>query len=233
MFYRTNLFVHSNRVQGIVQKLIPGAMVAYPELNPELVLMISKYHDDHEIIPSLGDVPLQMKLLMDHEKLSSLKQSELEAARMLSADYGNPVIGDYRYIDLLMHAIQKDCAEAQLHSLADKIDGFCEAVHEVLAGNLGFLEAVMNYIGKTFNDLPKNFPLIVDAFGPNNEFFNFPVVELKPYFEFGKVGAFLHTPQTILERKTGIIHYELWKQVTLSLPGGMDLLTRQTEFHPR
>jgi hypothetical protein len=231
MFYRTDLLLHSRRVPAILERLLPVAVASIPGFNPELALILSKHHDDHELIPALGDVPLQLKLLMDNKKLSALKESEIEAARMISLDYGNPMIGDYRYIDLLMHAITKDCAEAQLHSLADKIDGFCEALHEVLAGNLAFLEAVINYISKTFNDLPKNFPLLAPVFGPQNEFFNFPVVQLKPYFQLGKVGAFLHTQQSILEMKTGVVHYELWKSVTLSLVNGMDRLTKQVEFH--
>lgn len=229
MFYRTNLLIHSWRVQGILQKLIPGAVATYPGFNPELALLISKFHDDYEMIS--GDVPLQLKLLMDKNAYSALTEADIQAAEMLSAAYGNPVSGEHRYIDLLMHAIMKDCPEAQLHSFADKLDGYGEAMHEVLAGNISFLEPVINYLAKTFNDLPGNFSLIKEAFQPENRFFHFPVVELRSHFEFGMPGAFPHTAESIMNRKTGILHYELWKKVTLSMPGGMDLLTQQTEFH--
>lgn len=229
MFYRTNLLTHSLRVQGILQKLIPEVMTVYPNFNPELAILISKFHDDQEMVN--GDVPLQMKLLMNGSELHRLKQGDIAAAEYLSRCYGNPQIGKYRYLDLLMHAILKDCPEAQLHSFADKLDGYGEAIHEVLAGNMGFLEAVINYIAKTFSDLSGHYPLIKVAFDPSVKFFHFPVVDLKPYFQYGNLGAFFHTPETIMENKTGILHYELWKEVTLSLPGGMELLTEQKEFH--
>ena len=54
-------------------------------------------------------------------------------------------IEGYYYLDLLLHAIKKDCREAQLHSFADKHDGYNEAIHEVLAGNIIFLEPIINY----------------------------------------------------------------------------------------
>lgn len=230
MFYRTNLLVHSRRVPSILERLLPAATASIPGFNPELARLISKHHDDFELIPELGDVPLQLKLLMDKTERSALQEAEIAAAKKLSADYGNPTIGDYRYINLLMHAILKDCPEAQLHSLADKIEGFSEAIHEVLAGNVVFFQPAANYVKKTFSNLLGNYPLIAEVLGLNNGLFDFPTVQLAPYFNNGRTGAFLHTKESVT-RPTGIIHYELWREVTLSLPGGLDLLTIQTEFH--
>jgi hypothetical protein len=230
MFYRTDLLLHSARVQGIVRALLPAILPLYPDLDGELAVLISKFHDDPEIVT--GDVPLQLKLLMTEDAHLRLKQEEVAAAELLSKSYRNPKIGGYQYEDLLMHAILKDCPEAQLHSFADKLDGFCEALHEVLAGNIAFLQPVINYVVKSFDDLPARFPLIGEVFGVKDSHFHFPVIELAPYFEHGSKSAFLHTPES-LTWSTGISHYELWKRVTLSLPSGMERLTKQVEFHPR
>jgi hypothetical protein len=228
MFYRTNLLVHSRRVPAMTERLLPMVVGNIPGFNSELALLISKYHDDFELIT--GDIPLQLKLLMNGSQKSALTESDIQAAKMLSSDYGNPVLGEHRYIDLLMHAILKDCPEAQLHSFVDKLEGYAEALHEVFAGNMAFLQPVINYILKTFNDLPGNFPLIASVFRKDNEFFHFPVVQLAPYFGNGKLGAFLHTPKSVTS-ESGIVHYEMWKEVTLSLPKGMELLTEQKEYH--
>ena len=225
MFYRTNLWVHSNRVESIVKEFLPTVLATYPDFDGKMALLIPRFHDDHELI--IGDIPTLLKLMMNGEEHSLLEQEEIAAAELLSRSYGNPQIEGYQYHDLLMHAILNDCREAQLFKLADKLDGYCEALHEVLAGNTGFLEPVINYVGKTFNDLPGNFPLIKEIF-KGQQLFNFLVTDLKPYFKYGGIGAFLHTPESIKE-ETGIFHYELWKKITLSMSDGMDLLTRKTE----
>jgi len=58
-------------------------------------------------------------------------------------------------------------------------------VHEVLAGNTVFLEPVINYWAKTFNNPQENFPLIKKIFNrreTKNTLFDFPVVDLKSFF---------------------------------------------------
>jgi hypothetical protein len=229
MFYRTNLLVHSNRVPLILEEFLPTAVSVYPNFDVKLARLVSKFHDDYEMVMKRGDVPLLLKLMMNGEEHSLLKQEEIAAARLLSKFYGNPKIEGYQYQDLLMHAILKDCPEAQLHSFCDKLEGYCEALHEVLAGNTVFLEPVINYNAKTFNDLSGNFPLIKEIF-KGQQLFNFLAADLKPYFNYGRMGAFLHTPESIM-KETRIFHYELWKKITLSMPGGIELLTKNTESH--
>lgn len=235
MFYRTNLYVHEKRVKAIVKKLLSTALSFYPKLDIKKTFLISEHHDDYELVMSRGDIPLQLKLMMNGSELSNLKEEEINAAKKIARIYHNPDIEGYKYENLLIHAILKDCIEAQLHSFADKIDAYCEAVHEILAGNIVF-EPVINYQAKTFNDLQGNFPLIKRIFNGNgretkNTLFDFPVVDLKIFFQRGNIGARPHTPET-LKRKTIIPHYETWKEITLSMfEDGIDLLTKQIEFH--
>ena len=236
MFYRTNLYVHEKRVRAIVKKLLSIALTFYPKLDIKKAFLISEHHDDHELVMKRGDVSLQLKLMMNGSELLDLKEEEINAAKKIAHIYHNPNIEGYKYEDLLMHAILKDREEAQLHSFADKIDAYCEAMHEVLAGNIVFIEPVINYQAKTFNDLEGNFPLIKKIFKGKeikNTLFDFPVVDLKSFFQKGNIGAFPHTIETI-KRKTLIPHYEAWKEITLStFENGMDLLTKQVEFHKK
>jgi hypothetical protein len=229
MFYRTNLLIHSLRVQAIVRELLPLASVDYPDLCAKKTLLISKYHDDPEMASKRGDVPLQLKLLMDADEALKLKSEELAAADFLRRSYRNPTIGGLHYHDLLMHAMHKDCVEAQLHSFADKLDGYGEALHEVLAGNTAFLEPVINYSFHTFNNPKGKFPLLEKCFRPGNGYFYFPVAGRNEYLEDGLVNAHPHT-EASLATNSGIEHYEMWKRVTLSLPNGLEALTLQREF---
>ena len=235
MFYRTDLLLHSERVQEIVKVLLPVAKNVYPKINSSKTILISKFHDDHEMVSKRGDISLQLKLQLtekgDENELLSIHQEEIMAIDFLSKCYKNPRISNSQYRDLLIHSALKDCPEAQLHSFADKIDGYCEAIHEVLAGNIGFLEPVINYIAKTFNDLPGKYPLIRDLFAIENTLFFFPVVDLHNYTNFARIGASPHTLRSMV-RRTKIPHYELWKEITLSFPNGEKLLTEQKEFHP-
>ncbi len=230
MFYRTNLLVHKNRVQAIVKALLPFASI-YENFNAKKTLLISEHHDDYELILKGGDIPLQLKLLMSKKEEEDLKEREVLAAERMSQYYPKSVKG-FKYLDLLMHSIRKDCPEAQLHSFADKLDGYCEAIHEVLAGNTIFLEPIINYNAKIFNNLENNFPLIRELFnGKGGHLFHFPVVDLIDFFQKGNLGPTPHTPETITKR-TVIPHYEEWKKITLSIfPNGMELLTKQMEFH--
>lgn len=231
MFYRTDLLIHSKRVEALLDTLAPTALKYYSDFNINKSKYISKYHDDHELVLKGGDIPLQYKLMMSEDELSSLEQMELFAVKKISSIYKNPKLGEFKYKEILRHAVLKDCREAQLHSFADKLDGYCEALHEVLAGNVAFLEPIINYNLKTFSVLKEKYPLIKDIFSRKESLFNFPVVDLLHYFDKGNIGAHPHTIPSV-EKKTLIPHYEEWKKVTLNtFSNGMDLLTKQVEFH--
>ncbi len=236
MYYRTNLSVHCKRVAAMVRLLSSFATARIKNFDADLAEAISKYHDDYEMVDFLGDVQLNDKLQMSKKQHKQLKQKEMKAIDVISIQYPKYVyLGDkkYRYKSLLIKAVSKNCPEAQLHSFADKLDGLNEGIHEVLAGNLGFLEAVLNYYGKTFNDCKKNFPLIAPLFCEElkQEFFNMPVINSLHYFSNGHSKASLHTEHS-LNSNTGISYYDEWKKLTLTVfPNGKELLVKQLESH--
>ena len=228
MFYRSNLHLHSQRVGALLERIIPLAKKLYPDLDIKKARLIAKHHDDYELRPEIGDVPLQLKLMMNDQELSHLEKKEIWAAEAMAQFYPKKV-GGYNYLQLLLHAIHKDCIEAQLVSVADKNDGCCEAIHEVLAGNTIFLEPIINYHAKTFSNFSSKYPLVEKIFSSDHSLLSVPVVDLKLFFANGNRGAEPHTLQTII-RKTDIPRYEEWKRTTIK-NFGMDPLIRQTEFH--
>lgn len=234
MFYRTNLLVHTRRVPFILETLIALAQLYYPSFDAKLARLICKYHDDPELISKRGDVSLQLKLQMGDSEKELLMREEIRAIEQIAKFYPKKVEG-YNYKDILLHALKKDCCEAQLHSLADKWDGCCEALHEVFAGNIVFMEPVLNYYQEIFSKRYEKFPLIQSLFNSEavkqNPFLQFPVFDFMELFSNGNRAIKPHTPWTV-SLNSGIPGYEAWKEITLNnFSNGMDLLINQTEFH--
>lgn len=229
MFYRTNLYIHKRRLRTILKKvLIPIAKRYYPDLNAKKTELIAEYHDDPELVPFLGDVPLQFKFMMNESELETLREKEIAAAEAIAQIYPRR-IGGYICRELLLSAIYKDCKEAQLVSFGDKaIDGYGEAFHELLAGNNVFAEPVINYHKKTFNDLPGNFPLVEKIFSSGHPLLSAQICSLAQFFDYGRLSPRPHTLETVA-RESGDPRYEQWKKTTIEL-FGVELLTHQTEF---
>jgi 5'-deoxynucleotidase YfbR-like HD superfamily hydrolase len=233
MYYRTNLLVHTRRVEAIIETLIPLAQECYEGFDPHLARLISRYHDDPELVAKRGDVSLQLKLKMGDYEKEILKKEEVIAIDKISNCYPK-MIDEYCYREILLHALNKDCREAQLHSFADKHDGNCEALHEVLAGNTVFLEPVLNYSSEIFTKRKSKFFLIEEMFDPEmekqNPFLQFPVLDLMNFFENGKLKTMPHKEESVV-RNSQIPYYEKWKELTLNtFPNGLELLTKQKEF---
>ena len=236
MFYRTNDLLHSKRVLALLEMILPYILEFYPEFNVKLARLIALHHDNHEIIMKGGDISLQLKLELryngDIAGLKQLNQDEIRAAKKLAKSYPKKIEGYDYYNEIAIHAISKDCIEAQVVSFVDKIDGYCEAIHEVLAGNTIFLEPIINYLSNTFNDLIKAYPLIKEIFGIRNAWFDLlSIVDLRDFFEDGLIGGNPHTIKTI-EKKTVIPQYEKWKEITIS-NFGIEILINQVEFRPK
>src|SRR5688500_128339 len=70
MFYRTNLDIHSNRVQWFIDAILPDAITVFPDFNPERCRTIAQIHDDPETDPNWGDVQLGDKERWSKEQLA-------------------------------------------------------------------------------------------------------------------------------------------------------------------
>ena len=229
MFYRTDDLIHSKRVVALLEEILPYVKILYPEIYEKLAKLIAKYHDDYEIIIKGGDIPLQYKLGMNHVELSLHQRKEVLAVERLSNSYPKIVSG-YEYKNIALHAVYKESIESQVVSFVDKIDGYCEAIHEVLAGNTIFIEPIINYNLKTFNKLKELYPLIKEIFEMKDVWFNFNyIIDLIEFFEGGNIGSKPHTEETI-KRRTLIPQYEMWKKVTIK-KFGIEPLINQVEFH--
>lgn len=111
-----------------------GIFCNIQQLNPVCLV-----HDHLECYPPLGDVPAGYKRFMSEEERAALERLECKAIewmiQQMPEEYDR-----YQYGSLLWEAHAKQTFIAQLMKWADMIDGYCLSLHEILAGNHGFLK---------------------------------------------------------------------------------------------
>jgi 5'-deoxynucleotidase YfbR-like HD superfamily hydrolase len=230
-FYRPTLWHHVLRVFLIVQELTPLVKNALPHCDTEKAKVLALVHDDAEILT--GDVQLGHKQKMTEEELKAIDDEEAAAIEELAEKFPNEIRG-YNYRELLQHALYKDCIEAILVSYADKLDAYCESLHEVFGGNITALRAVQNYthilhaLDKKYADLKPLFEYRSSPFLYTELFRDQWHVHKENYAHLNTP----HTKQSVL-RDTDYQAYNLWKKLVLKHLGeeGMDILTTQKEFH--
>ena len=136
MVYRTNLDTHARRVEWIVMELYRVGQQALPSLDPFHIRCLARVHDDAEMIT--GDVVLAKKLQMSPQERDALRRMEQNAIETLANRFPHTVHG-FSYRSLLYEVLNKETLEVQLVILADKLDAYGEALHELYAGNEHFL----------------------------------------------------------------------------------------------
>ena len=220
MLYRTNLASHSIRVYWLVNDLACVAMKV-PEINMDAATAEALVHDDVEILT--GDITFDRKEQMRTAEVAELKRRENSAILILEKLWPCN-IQDIPYGYLLRRAMLKDTPASQLRSYADRLDAYCEALHEVFAGNSAFCDVARHYTSVS-RERNERYPLIKEIFSLEHALLaNLPQLNFE---RIAKQGT-LHTKETVREG-TGISVYDQWRKITLSQPEGLELLTRVRE----
>jgi len=209
MFYRTNLLIHSSRVYVILEDLIPELVLAYGLiLNVKKMLLLALVHDDAEIIT--GDIQLYRKEQMSPAELADIAAAEAIAIEKLVARWPSH-IEEFSYRELLYHALRKDCLEAQLVSYADKVDGFCESLHELHAGNERFTRPVNLYV-RRLKEFSEKFPILRKILSGKHSLLQTPI-----HIDAARIiaEAKYHTQESITKR-TCSPHYDRWRELTVT-----------------
>lgn len=235
-FYRTNVWQHTRRVAWLVQAMAPHIHEVYQDFNEDLAVMLALVHDDIELI--IGDVQAGNKAIMTLDQRQVLQASE-EQARVTLCNRFPVRVGKYEYAWLLETASNCTTLEAQVVKYLDKIDAWCEAMHELCAGNTCVTVRVTNAYGET--PLPfEYYPAVLARH--RADYYNL----LEPLFE-KKQGLFKPLPAIkylkIVENgqphtldslyaDVGEPIYDLWKRIMLCCGDAADrrLLYDQIEF---
>lgn|GEM_PF-4874780 len=137
-------YVQNNHDHGVNVSYLAGylAQRARDELgitsNIQRLAPLCLVHDHHEYYPPLGDIQAVYKRFMNEAELAEVERLEVEAINWMIGLM--PELYDrWNYGSLLWEAHYKETFIAQLMKWADMIDGYCLSLHEILAGNQGFL----------------------------------------------------------------------------------------------
>lgn len=217
MFYRTNDLIHSQRVFLLLKDISDVVKTKLGDnFNLAKALHLALVHDDAEIIT--GDIQLYYKERMTQDQLLKVHADEENAIAQLSKMWPTK-FGDFSYADLLLHALKKDCVEAQIVSYCDKIDAFCESLHELLAGNPRFVGSAESYVFR-IRDFPNKFPVLGKIFPSDHPLLSWPAeIDSENLLRNGN----FHDINS-LKIKTGISHYDRWKEITLEHLGSSSLV---------
>jgi hypothetical protein len=226
MLYRSNLWMHTQRVLWLLEEVAPIAK-KHLTFDLEKARIYALVHDDAEMIT--GDIQAIVKLRMTTEETKKLEEEEMNAIENLIQNYPEKVHG-YSYKELLEHATKKDCVEAQLVSYLDKLDAFCESLHEVYAGNISLLRSVVFY-SMTLPLFSIKYPDLKEFLLSKESPFTYISDQISPleikaekYKTFGKP----HTEKTIFI-DTDFPFYRKWKQIVIE-KGKINWLINQKEF---
>lgn len=223
MFYRTNDFIHSQRVLWHLEEAIPDIQRVYGNMfDIGFARTLALVHDDAEILT--GDVQLYDKERMGREELQALAQGEKAAIPKMIQKYGARANG-YNYKELLTAAKEKDRLEAQFVSFFDKFDGAGEAWHEVWAGNQHFVVPACEH--KHDGGYVRRLLEFTTKYPAMARFFErFPDYIPEP-FDFASV-AKQSNPHTAdsLQNDSGYPPYERWKRTIMKREGVSLLVTR-------
>ncbi|MBI4134561.1 MAG: HD domain-containing protein [Candidatus Sungbacteria bacterium] len=228
-FYRFTLWHHELRVSFIVEDLAPVLRDVLPHCNAEKAQILALVHDDAEMIT--GDVQLGHKYQMTRDELEKIDDDEAAAIEKLSGQFPER-IGGYRYKELLYHALRKDCIEAKVVSYADKLDAYCESLHEILGGNISALRSVIGYT-EILHNFDKMFPELQSLLSYKYS----PLMYYQDRTDHWKAHrenyVFLNKPHTreSIERKTEFPFYNRWKELVVTRMGeeGVKILIEQKE----
>lgn len=228
-YYRSTLWHHNIRVFFIVNELLDLAKDILPSIDADKAQLLALVHDDAEIIT--GDIQLGHKQIMTQEQLQAVEKNEADAIEKLSELYPKEING-YKYKDLLLNALHKDTTESQLVSYADKLDAYCESLHEVFGGNISALRAVINYV-RVLKDFNEKFPALKPLFNKKDSF----LITTESYGDVFKINKkdYIHVgrPHSLetIHINTEFILYNKWKILVLENLGneGVEILTKQTE----
>ncbi len=232
MYYRSNLWMHIHRLVWMIEEVSPSVQTIFPDFNPQKAMTMAAIHDDPEIIT--GDIQLGLKLIMTEEQREQLWKDEELAIEKLAKKFPS-TLNTFSYSQLLSEYqnLQKNNVEGVVAKYIDKLDAFCEALHELHAGNhvfaTGFAADISSPVDVYTNILShfeSEWPVFKSIRSAHPFFYVPEAVDVPDIVKKGKPHRVhsLGTPATYT-------HYDWWKSTAVRHGGkqAVSWLTEQKE----
>lgn len=237
IYYRTDVYFHSMKVYFLVKSIIPYVKsIFWDKFDENKATIMALVHDDAELLT--WDFWSSQTVLMNSSEIAEYENIEEKSIYILSKSFPE-FIWNYIYKNLLLEILHYSTLEAQLVKYIDHVDWYCEAMHEILAGNkciladtrtqYGLLPIPPEYYYNRFNNLPKYYSLISDLFKNIDPFYE--KFENPEVYELNNLwNPFLLSD---LYKETNIPIYDWWKNVLLNslTSENIKYLVTQTEYN--
>lgn len=212
-YYASSVWLHEIRVSLLVVELAKIALELGVMINTEKARLTALVHDDAEIV--MGDIQQGHKQYMTPQQLQEVDMQEAAAIKKLAQS--SPLrLGGFLYEDLLTDVLHKTSLEAQLISYADRVDAYCESLHELFGGNILAVYPVLTY-DRLLATYPNKFPDLQTLFAYKDS----PLTNYKQVLKTDIIDRSLaahlnkpHTKESIL-LSTNYTVYNIWKNLIL------------------
>lgn len=229
-YYASSVWLHEIRVSLLVVELSKIATKLGIAIDTEKARLTALVHDDAELV--MGDIQQGHKQYMTQEQLQELDSQEATAIKKLVES--SPLqLGEFIYEDLLADVLHKSSLEAQLVSYADRVDAYCESLHELFGGNILAAYPVLTY-DRLLATYPNKFPDLQSLFVYKDS----PLTNYKQMLKTDVIDLSLasqlnrpHTKESLL-LPTNYASYNTWKEIILQgapIEALEYLLTRRQE----
>lgn len=212
-YYASSVWLHEIRVSLLVVELSKIAVGLGIVINAEKARLTALVHDDAEIV--MGDIQQGHKQYMTSQQLQEVDAQEATAIKKLAAS--SPLqLGDFIYEELLTDVLHKTSIEAQLVSYADRVDAYCESLHELFGGNILAVYPVLTY-DRLLATYPNKFPDLKTLFAYKDS----PLTNYKQMLKTDVIDLSLaaqlnkpHTRESIFS-PTNYAVYNTWRSLIL------------------
>jgi len=132
MMHRTNLVIHSLRVNGISSFITDLLREKGISVNEDKVHDLAIHHDDPERFT--GDISSPIKEHMTESEKVRLRDAEERASLLVKTIYF-PKVTEQTFKDIQSEYQDQKTTEAQVAKAADRLDALGEVLNEMLCGN--------------------------------------------------------------------------------------------------
>lgn len=205
MLYRSNVALHEQRVLALIREAYPFIQAKFEPaivLNRKLLEGMAEIHDDLELI--LGN-----EIDIAPAESSERRREELRAISKLNGHHNFTRYGIEAKDILFQFKSRRETVEAQIVAYVDTFDGFCEAIHEIAAGNAAFLK-IPEEQRERLEKMTEEYLFLTPLLGHGH-----PLFDIQKFSEQDlRLPRAYHTTESLMQ-ESGYAPYDFWRRALI------------------